>query len=1119
MDSAAGSQGRYSIANDWINVSIENARLGSDGSPDGFAKAFTHEVFHRALNFTLDVERSKWLSIWRADPTGIGRSAMDMASEMVANPAISAVKMFDDLSYRLSPNEAFANSGMRFLDDVVTGRYQPGSAKTGVYGYLDDMFRRAKQVIGLAPKESQRAVANRFMDQFMQRIRQDGAMLPNADMREAIYGAFEAHGREMAINLLLDASGALQGLSAEAYIQATRQLGAEPEMRVSSIVQSADNFLDSDKLIRKETSIAPTGIGLEKWNWSPWHWAMGSVSENVRNIAERLVATPGLKLTKNMSLDAHGNVQAPQPMVRSVETSINVNWRPKLSNGLQALRESWLEQRGAGLANPNFESLKLGAKDLAAKVTGSPKPGLSFDEFKGEVARAMFSFDQHADPHVQAAAAKLRPIFDEIGETAAKEGVFSWQQRRLLRELNADLDKELGLKRTESFGLTEDRTVTLTDHTMTPHAQKLTEQIAALKAEIEHIDGGGWREDAKVKGESWFPKLLDRQTIMRNAEDYKGIVRSYFKSIGIVGDELEAAVKSHFDKVTKRTGYVDFFDDPVNSPRSAKAREWEIPASMVMNYIDTDVERILHRYVSQMGAAIEVSRAFEGHLDLKPMLDKVKLDYDAALREAGGEVSALERLNKEYVQDKEAILAMRDMIFGTHNIPADPDAFHTRAFRSMKVLNAASMLGGVVLSSLSDVARPVMTEGLTKTMRYGIDAFMMDKALYKLSANELHAAGIANELWTHTRAASFSNWNEIWYGGTKLERGIEKIGNVFSMASGLSQWTDIAKTVAGTVIGNRILDDCLLLAEGKLSAKATEDLARGGIGVKQAKAIAKMTEEHADVLTNKGWFSDGSHVSIWSAVEHMREKGGSLLANTDKWTDAEARMAFRSALYEDTNRAVVTPHIADRPLWVSTELGGILGQFKAFGMSSTQRIMMAGLQDRDAKFWGGMAAMTAAGMFANAIKDAIQRNENWFDRPWQDKLVDGMDRSGLLGSFGDINNLVERLSENQVSLNALLGDDSRKHTSSVSKWGALGPAPQQIARAFAMVGDLGRGEFGEAGSNFRRLAPLAGLWYFQPGIHALNGMATMVDGPSHGMYNPASYGMGLDAQPTFNQVH
>ena len=72
--------------------------------------------------------------------------------------------------------------------------------------------------------------------------------------------------------------------------------------------------------------------------------------------------------------------------------------------------------------------------------------------------------------------------------------------------------------------------------------------------------------------------------------------------------------------------------------------------------------------------------------------------------------------------------------------------------------------------------------------------------------------------------------------------------------------------------------------------------------------------------------------------------------------------AFRSAIIRDVDRIIVTPGIGDRPLWMSSETGKLIGQFKSFGFASVQRTLIPALQDRDMGVVNGLALSGAMGM-------------------------------------------------------------------------------------------------------------------------------------------------------------
>ncbi len=178
------------------------------------------------------------------------------------------------------------------------------------------------------------------------------------------------------------------------------------------------------------------------------------------------------------------------------------------------------------------------------------------------------------------------------------------------------------------------------------------------------------------------------------------------------------------------------------------------------------------------------------------------------------------------------------------------------------------------------------------------------------------------------------------------------------------------------------------------------------------------------------------------------------LANTEEWTDTGARDLYRQAFQRALQRTVVTPGAGDRPTWMTTATGSLIGQFRSFGMSSAIRTLYAGLQDRDRTFWTGAAVLVGAGVVLNEIRNQVFSGRSSFDQPYLGALADGVDRSGVLGAFMDVNNAIETGSNNRLGFRPLLGAARNYPTTPERMANAfLGPA---AGKAFAAADQLGR---------------------------------------------------------------
>ena len=167
---------------------------------------------------------------------------------------------------------------------------------------------------------------------------------------------------------------------------------------------------------------------------------------------------------------------------------------------------------------------------------------------------------------------------------------------------------------------------------------------------------------------------------------------------------------------------------------------------------------------------------------------------------------------------------------------------------------------------------------------------------------------------------------------------------------------------------------------------------------------------------------------------------------------------------------------------MSTEMGKTIGQFRSFILSATQRVFIAGLQNQDHNAVGGFASLVGMGMFTYYLKQNIAGREVSDDPAvW---VAEGMDRSGVLGVAGEINNTIEKISGNSVGLRPLLGIDapaSKQVSRSVAE-SALGPSllTTTIAASNAITSE---GEMTDSDIRaLRRLVPLQNLFYLRKGF-------------------------------------
>jgi len=210
---------------------------------------------------------------------------------------------------------------------------------------------------------------------------------------------------------------------------------------------------------------------------------------------------------------------------------------------------------------------------------------------------------------------------------------------------------------------------------------------------------------------------------------------------------------------------------------------------------------------------------------------------------------------------------------------------------------------------------------------------------------------------------------------------------------------------------------------------------------------------------------------------HGDTQGGVLLAKGESWTDADALEAFRAAVVRDVDKTVVTPG-QDKPLWMSTELGKSVGQFKTFGISAMQKIALSGLQQRDAATLNGAVLMLGLGAMAYAAKETLAGRPLSEDpAQW---AVEAFDKSGLAGWLMEVNNIAEKATRGRVGLSAFTGKQVSRYASRNVIGAFLGPTADAVSDIFQISGSIFAGDTTQADlRKFRQLLPLQNLFYIR----------------------------------------
>lgn len=188
------------------------------------------------------------------------------------------------------------------------------------------------------------------------------------------------------------------------------------------------------------------------------------------------------------------------------------------------------------------------------------------------------------------------------------------------------------------------------------------------------------------------------------------------------------------------------------------------------------------------------------------------------------------------------------------------------------------------------------------------------------------------------------------------------------------------------------------------------------------KATAKEVKEATEFLASVNITPDIAE-TIWRTADTggIEKVNGVWLPNTELWDVSQphiraARRAYRAALAGEVDDTIIKPGF-ERPSFVDKNVGmRLLTQFKSFALSSTQKNVMAGLQQHDMAYVNGMMISLAMGalsyyLYAKAaggrteqIMEQSIKDGNW--ELWADEAIA---RSGQTAIFDSVQRFANRV--------------------------------------------------------------------------------------------------------------
>jgi len=640
--------------------------------------------------------------------------------------------------------------------------------------------------------------------------------------------------------------------------------------------------------------------------------------------------------------------------------------------------------------------------------------------------------------------------------------------------------------------------------TLSAKIADISVQINKLQKRLDYVNKNG------IRRRDYVNIVYKRDVIDARFSDFQRIMREILnnpndpKLASLTKDEIESIIEnfrnyqpviqfsSVWDVIGKQIPKLETVDKVSSRfySRHIDLGKFGYKKLMDAGFIEKDLTYLNRLYFNQVVPDIEVSKVFGDPLGLgsRTMKDPdspfqrgllaIDMEYNRILEktiiEKGFDSKAADKVRKARKEALEDAYAGIQLVQGTRGLHPDPNRWQSRMIRMVKLYNAMTMLTG--LSQVVDVARLVTTNGIMKTMGVSWDVLTsgMAKELYKMNKKSINLGGEALDLATSSTVMRMYDIDDAYGVFNKTERTVSSLGNIYFTFFNLSNpWNTFVKTLSSTYNSTRMLETIEGWVEkGTISKVNKARLQSLGIDLEGSKKILTQYKKYG---VGKGSVNDLKAGKTNLDYKYMRT------ANTDAWDDPDAAKLMNDALAKQGNIDIVTPGKGDVPLWTNSEMGGLLTQFKKWAFSSTQRIGMRGLQERDMNQLVGVMLL----MMGGAAVDAIRTNQGGRDyskKKGNEKLVDAFDRSGLGGIFSDINNNLERLTNNQIGMRPLLGDKkpygTYRDVFNNPIPDVLGPTANQIANISEIMWAWGTGTYNHHDAkNVRRLIPFQNVWW------------------------------------------
>ncbi len=585
-----------------------------------------------------------------------------------------------------------------------------------------------------------------------------------------------------------------------------------------------------------------------------------------------------------------------------------------------------------------------------------------------------------------------------------------------------------------------------------------TKQLAKDKRELAVARKD--RRVAKAKldnpvafAESYFPRIYNKNAIFENWDELRFKIEEHFKANAELsaklepGEITELAIDTLQNMVVGRSQRIS----GKGRPTALRARVLSLMDNELQQYLEKNASSVMVRHAQAMQPYLLMREAFEGRT-MDDLLNDVSDDYRKLLADPNISNAQRKKLSEQQTKDKERLQVIHDRLMHQVQRAINPGSATERTIQFAKVVNTATYLGGVVISSLPDIARPLSNYGLRS---YGNG---MKKAFSQLFSGkgsmpsiQVKRTGAALQRTLNDRVMQLTDSLEP---ESKIVQGMQKL---WSKVSLFGVWTDIMESVAT----HSAMDWTLRMAGRLVDGKT--------IRVGDRKQLSRMGLDDEDLIALHGE-SMGTRGAQDSVLKYM---------NTMEWKDIDLAKRVEAAIGSDVRRTIIRIGVAEKPQFMDESMKSLMFQFQTFAMSAQNKIMVAGFQNiRAIRTAESLTAMMTIGALVGGFK-GYARGEDISEWPPGQWVAEGIDRSGMIGALRIPFNLLRYAGSYTDVGKEFFGKPSRFVGREI-EGAVFGPTMSTVGRlAYRAPAAALKGDYEGAAEQLAKATPFANTWHIR----------------------------------------